>query len=374
MRSTRTFLARSARAAFPVFCVWILPHALHGDQTRVTDVRGRSVALPPGPQRLAIDDGRYLIALSLLLDDPTSAVAGWPHDAHRLGALTHERYVARFPRLSELGRVSSSAASFSIEQTLAVDPTVAVFSLGRGPTDAQVEQLERAGVVTVFLDFFMDPLRNVDRSLEILGEMVERPDRARRFVAMRAERRERIRRALADSESESPLVFLETHAGLSPECCNSPGKGNVGVYIDFVGGHNIGADVLPGPVGRLSLEYVLERDPDVYVATGGPHLARAGGLVLGTGYGAEAAAGALAKIVERPGIGHLGAVAGGRVHGLSHHLLNSPIDIVAVELLARWIHPELFADIDPRETLHLINQDFLAVDLDGTYWVSLDGE
>ena len=228
--------------------------------------------------------------------------------------------------------------------------------------------------MTVFLDFFMDPLRNVDRSLEILGDIVERPDRARRFVALRAERRERIRGVLAETELESPLVFLETHAGLSPECCNSPGKGNVGVYIDFVGGHNIGADVLPGPVGRLSLEYVLERDPDVYVATGGPHLARAGGLVLGTGYGAEAAAGALAKIVERPGIGHLGAVAGGRVHGLSHHLLNSPIDIVAVELLARWIHPELFADIDPRETLQLINQDFLAVDLDGTYWVSLDGE
>lgn len=378
LRRSRTFMKKTlksttvrwARAALLVCVVGGLPSGLHGDQITVTDVRGRTVVLPDGPQRLAIDDGRYLLALSVLLDDPTAPIAGWPHDVNRIGSGTYERYLDRFPRIAELGRVSSSAASFSLEQTLAVDPTVAVFSLGRGPTDAQVEQLARAGVVSVFLDFYMDPLQNVDRSLEILGAIVGESDRAARFVSLRSDRRERIRDALARFGGETPLVFFEAHAGMSPECCNSPGKGNVGVYIDFVGGHNIGADVLPGPIGRLSLEYVLQRDPDVYVATGGPHLAAAGGLVLGVGYGPEAASEALDRTVARPGLGHLQAVGSGRVHGLSHHLLNSPLDIVAVELLATWIHPDLFGDLDPGATLELINRDFLAVDLDGTYWVS----
>jgi iron complex transport system substrate-binding protein len=37
--------------------------------------------------------------------------------------------------------------------------------------------------------------------------------------------------------------------------------------------------------------------------------------------------------------------------------------------MAKWIHPELFADIDPSATLAEINRHFLAVPLEGTMWV-----
>ena len=52
-------------------------------------------------------------------------------------------------------------------------------------------------------------------------------------------------------------------------------------------------------------------------------------------------------------------------------LINSPIDIVATEVLARWIQPELFADLDPRATLTAINERFLAVPYHGDYWTDL---
>jgi iron complex transport system substrate-binding protein len=64
-------------------------------------------------------------------------------------------------------------------------------------------------------------------------------------------------------------------------------------------------------------------------------------------------------------------VKSGRVYGLPHHLLNSPLDILAVEALARWIHPELFPDVDPARTLGEINTQFLAVPLEGTNWITL---
>lgn len=336
----------------------------------VTDVRGRRVALPEGTPRVVIDDARYLVGLSLLLDDPTRPLVGWAHDGHRLGGDLHERFARRFPSLASLGRVSSSAESFSLEQLLATGASVAVFSLGRGPTDAQVAQLERAGVVSVFVDFFLDPLAHVDRSLEILGAVVGEAERAAEVVAFRSGRRAAIEAALRTVDARPPDVFLEPHAGMSSECCNSPGKGNVGVYIDFAGGHNIGADILPGAVGRLSLEYVLERDPAIYVATGGPHLAGTGGLVMGDGYSAETALRSLAGVADRPGIRLLSAVREGRVHGLSHQLLNSPLDIVALELLARWIHPDRLGHLDPAETLRQLNERYLAVPLQGTFWVS----
>lgn len=337
----------------------------------ITDIRGRNVVLPTAAPRVAIDDARYLVALALLLDDPTAPLVGWPHDGHRLGGDLHTRYTNGFPRLDQLPRVSSSAEAFSLEQLLATGASVAVFSLGRGPTDAQVAQLERAGVASVFIDFFLDPLEHVDRSLEILGAVVGAEERAAEVVRFRRERRAVIEQALSDRALVRPDVFLEPHAGMSPECCNSPGQGNVGVYIDFAGGHNIGADILPGAVGRLSLEYVLERDPSVYVGTGGPHLAGTGGLILGDGLGPETARKTLAAVADRPGIRLLTAVREGRVHGLSHQLLNSPLDIVALELLARWLHPDRFGDLDPGATLQALNERFLAVPFEGTFWVSM---
>ncbi len=79
----------------------------------------------------------------------------------------------------------------------------------------------------------------------------------------------------------------------------------------------------------------------------------------------------LRRVVARPGISTLKAVREGRAHGLSHQLINSPIDIVATEILAKWIHPELFGDLNPRATLDEINDRFLAVPYRGDYWADL---
>lgn len=348
------------------------PVAVSGGES-VQDVEGRSVELPPGAPRLLVDDGRYLVALSLLHPDPVSLVAGWPHDVNRIGEETYRAWLERFPGLADLPRVSASGEDFSLEMALAAEPSVAIVTRGVGPGSHEVRLLEEAGIPVVYLDFVANPLENMDSSLEILGAIVGRQEQAAALVALRRERRDHIASRLADAASHRLDVFVETHAGLSRECCTSPGRGSLGEYVALAGGHNIGGDVLPGTSGRLNLEYILSRDPALYLLTGGPHLKVAGGLEMGSGYSREEAAAALRKMVERPGLRFLGAVESGRVHGLSHQLLNSPLDIVVLELLARWIHPELFPDLDPSATLAQINERFLAVPMEGTYWVDLEG-
>ena len=59
------------------------------------------------------------------------------------------------------------------------------------------------------------------------------------------------------------------------------------------------------------------------------------------------------------------------MHGFSHQLINSPLDVVAIEAFATWIHPELFADIDVAATLEAINTRYLQVPYRGTYWVDI---
>lgn len=338
--------------------------------TTLTDIRGRRVSLPAGPQRLLIDDGRFLLALALIHPDPVSVVTAWPRDINRISQPVYDRFRTKFPRVEQLTQVASSAGTFSLEQAIAARPTVAVFSLGQGPTDAQISQLEAARIAVVFIDFFNQPFEHLERSLTILGQITERQAAATAFLDWRRARMSRVTAALANRQGPAPKVFLEAHAGLTA-CCNSPGKGNIGDYISFVAGHNIGADVLPGAAGRLNVEYVVAQDPAVYILTGGPHIEKAGGYVVGPGFSEERSRQSLQAMTSRTGLGLLSAVKSGRVHGLSHQLLNSPLDILAVELLARWIHPQLFASIDPAATLRELNSRFLAVPMEGPLWTSL---
>lgn len=345
--------------------------ALAQSTVTVTDIRGRSVTVPRGSERLLIDDGRYLLALSLIHPDPVSLITAWPQDIHRIGQPVYDRYRSRFPRMEQLTRVASSAGTFSLEQAIAARPTVALFSLGQGPSDAQLRLLDAAGIPAVFIDFFTQPFEHLEQSLTILGQVTGREAQAQAFLDWRQARMSRIARAVETLPVNGrPNVFLEAHAGLSA-CCNSPGRGNIGDYIAVAGGHNIGADVLPGAAGRLNVEYVVSRDPDVYIMTGGPHIEKAGGYVVGPGFTVERSRRALRAMIGRTGLGLLSAVKSGRVHGLSHQLLNSPLDILAVESLARWIHPTLFADLDPAVTLHELNDRFLAVPLEGPLWTEL---
>jgi iron complex transport system substrate-binding protein len=338
----------------------------------LTDLNGRKVTVPDQVRKISIDDGRFLVALSLIQADPVKWLAAWPRDVHRIGDATYAQFVAKFPALRSVPQVASSAGSFNLEAVLSAAPDVAVVSVGSGPTEAQTAQLKAAGIPVVFIDFFDNPFKNQDTSLRILGQLTGGQAKAEAYVAFRRQHLDKIAQRVAKlAPGDRPTVFLEAHAGISKDCCNSPGKGNMGEYIDFVGGHNIGADVLKAPVGKLNIEYVISRDPKVYIATGGAHLEKAGGLVLGAGYDAARARASLAAIVQRQGIAQLSAVKSGNSFGLAHQLINSPIDIVAVEAFATWIHPALFKDVDPARTLAEINQQFLAVPYQGTGWTGL---
>lgn len=338
----------------------------------VTDVRGRKVQVPVPAKRILIDDGRFLVALSLIQRDPSASVAAWPHDTARIGVELWGELRSGFPSLASLPVVPSSAAPFSVERVLSVRPDVAVFSLGRGPTDAEIGQLQRAGVPVVFIDFFQKPLTNMEPSLRLLGTLTGSALKASEFIEFRRSHLEHIRGVLAANKSvPRPKVLLEAHAGSSPECCFAPGRGNIGDYLSLAGGVNIGASVIPGASGRINPEYIIAQNPEVYVATGGPHLAAVGGVVVGPEFTPDETRAALRRMISRPGFGRLRAVRSNRVHALSHQLLNSPLDILAVEALAVWLHPDLFADLDPAKTLKELNQRFLAIPLSGPWWVNL---
>ncbi|MCC7250636.1 ABC transporter substrate-binding protein [Hyphomicrobium sp.] len=341
----------------------------------ITDIVGRKVTIERPVKRILLGEGRQLLALSLIHPDPVSLLAGWPADLVRQDATTYGRYRERFPGIEKVSLVGQgSVDTFSIEQALAVQPDVAVFSGGYGPsvksTDV-VSRLENAGVRVLFIDFIAKPLDNTAPSLAILGQLLGREPEAQAYIDFYNGRRKRIADRLAEAKPKAPNVFMHAHAGLGA-CCNSPARATIGAFIDAAGGHNIAADVLKTPFGQLNLEYILSKDPDIYVGTGGVHLAGKGGLVMGPGIDEQVSRTALAEVVARPGLADLAAVRNGRVYGLWHIFNNNPANFLAVEVLAKWFHPELFADIDPDASLRELNERFLPVPMQGTYWIRLN--
>ncbi len=337
----------------------------------VTDITGRTVTLPAPAARIVLGEGRHMAVLGLIHDDPVALVAGWRLDK-ALDEPTMAAYRARFPAIDAIRPVGSGNRDISVESIIALSPDLVVLSLvdarDAGMERAR-EQLEAAGIPVVYVDFFSHPQENSIPSLRILGTLTGAEERAEDFAAFYQTRLDRIRERLADPAIARPRVFFHVHA--APQgCCSTVGSGVFNDFVETAGGVNIGAGVVQGVLGNVSLEYLIGADPDVYIATGGTHMAARGGLVLGSGVDPATARASLAALLEAPGLASLRAVEGGRAAGVWHLFNDSPVHIALIEYLARTLHPDLFADLDPDATLAEIQGRFSPVSVPGTWWLT----
>jgi iron complex transport system substrate-binding protein len=188
----------------------------------------------------------------------------------------------------------------------------------------------------------------------------------------------RVSDALDAAKPAKPDVFMYRAAGLV-ECCGTFGPDNFGLMVDLAGGHNIGSDFLPGYTGTINPEQVIAANPDVIVVTGAnwSNTDNATGFVsVGPGAAAVAAESraALAALMENPAFTGVKATADRNVHAIWHQFYTSPYQFAAVQQLAKWFHPDLFADLDPDETFRAFSEKFLPITYEPGYWVSLDPE
>lgn len=336
-----------------------------------TDVLGRKVTLPAPAKRIVLGQGRQINALGLIHPDPVSILAGWGSDYRRQSPDTFARYQKRFPAIETVPFVGdgATAGGFSFEQAITLAPDLMILSRSlagtrTGPGDL-VERFEAAGIPVAVIDFFLDPLKDTVPSLRLLGRLTGRDEQAERFLSFYEGRMRRVAERMQGAAT--PSVFIHAHAG-GAECCMSPGRGTLDDFITAAGGRNIAKALLPGATGQISLEQLIVSDPQVYVATGGTHMAPQGGLVLGLGVGRATAEESFRRLLAKPGIATLEAVKEKRAFGLWHLFNDTPLHVVAIERLAKWLHPERFAEIDPTATMAEAAA-FSAIPLDGTLWI-----
>ncbi|MHA7854255.1 ABC transporter substrate-binding protein [Marinobacter shengliensis] len=353
----------------------------------VTDLADRQVTIPETVDRVILGESRYIPALAILDGDATiDRLAGILPDFEQTDPGGYAQYLERFPALAEVPKVGhASADSFSLESVLAIGADLAIFSLeGHGPgahNRALIERLERAGVAVVFVDFRQQPLVNTPRSMALLGDVLGREQEAQKFNRFYREELARVSEVVSDIPPDNrPRVFLHSRLGLHDSCCETMVRGMMGRFIDAAGGRNVAADRVPGVSGVMNLEYLLSDPPDRYLATAiGSRKYQVSDadqpyVMLGAGVDGPMARESFRRATDRPGLRALEPIRELRAMAIWHHFYNTPMNVVAVQALARWLHPEELSELDPEQTLETFYREFQPVPLDGRYWITLGEE
>ncbi|GAA3955803.1 ABC transporter substrate-binding protein [Allohahella marinimesophila] len=365
-------------------CIAVLLLLLLANQVTamtVTDLAGRQVDIPAKVERLILGESRYIPALAILdRERPLKRIVGMLADFKLADPGSYRQYQQAFPHIDDIPQIGhASAESFSIEQVLTLDADLAIFGIeGHGPSardEYLIDLLQRAGVTVVFIDFRREPLENTPRSIELLGKVLDREAEASEFLEFYQAELMKISSRLKD-DLKAPKVFLHSRVGIQDLCCETMVNGMMGDFLQYLNAENVAAEKVPGHAGVMNLEFLLTEQPAVYIATAIGSDQTVGNeprfIALGAGIDEDTARQSFSAALSRSGTAELTAVRQGRAHAIWHHFYNTPLNVVAVQAMAKWLYPERFSDIDPQATLAELFRRFQPVPLEGTYWVDLD--
>lgn len=145
------------------------------------------------------------------------------------------------------------------------------------------------------------------------------------------------------SEDDKPLVYVESSMGKYKAYGDGSG---VQTFLEIAGGRNIFEDSLS--YFEADPEAVMLRNPDIIIK----HLRN------GVGYPADDLSimkETRDEILTRPELADVTAVKEGKVYIIDEGLSYGFDHLIAVAYMAKWLHPELFEELDPQA----MHQEFI---------------
>ncbi|KRB51468.1 ABC transporter substrate-binding protein [Rhizobium sp. Root708] len=349
------------------------------DTITLKDVTGRDVKVDVPVKHIILGEGRQIYFLAALdKTNPFEHVVGWRDDLPKADPETYDAYLAKYPEIAKLPTFGGMKdGTFDIEQAVALKPDVILMNVDAKTATEEagyIEKLGKVGIPLVYVDFREKPMENTEPSMRIMGQLMGKEQVAEDFISFRADSIKRVTDVLAKENPPKPVVFVERAGGYSDDCCMSFGNENFGKMVEIAGGSNMAKGIIPGTFGTVNPEQIIASNPDQIIVTGGMWDAYVpGGKWVGVGYGADLkeARRKLEGLTERPAFTGVKAVKDGNVHAIWHQFYNNPYQFVAIQEIAKWLHPDLFQDLDPEATFKELHTRFLPLDYKPGYFVSL---
>ena len=243
-----------------------------------------------------------------------------------------------FPELSELPDVGMRPVDYEI--TLSLTPDLVIVS-SKGADHAK----KLPGIPVVGLNLWKSDA--ITESLMKSGYIFGKTDEAKHYVDDFHDKYLDPIRARTEglSEEERPNVYVESKSGDYKAYCAKSGAHQ---FIGTCGGRNIFADHDVGSV-QMDPEEIVVRNPDVIIK----YIQKTD---AGYEYDDTSKIKALWEdVMNRPELANVNAVKNNSVYVIDNGLNYGSDYPIALTYWAKWFHPELFEDFDPRA----IHQEFL---------------
>lgn len=360
--------------------LFVTGNAWSAEKVKVTDITGREVEVSVPVERVILGEGRQIYFVAALdTDAPFKRVVGWRDDFKKADLDLYNTYLAKFPAMEKLPTFGGMKdGTFDIEQAVTLKPDVIIMNIDAKTATEEagyIEKLAKVGIPLVYVDFREHPMVNTEPSMALIGKLYGKEERAAEFAKFRADELAKVTDVIAKAKDlKRPNVFIERAGGYSEDCCMSFGKDNFGAMVTLAGGNNMAEDIIPGTFGTVNPEQIIASNPDQVIVTGANwELFVPGGAWVGVGPGSDKAKSAekLQALMARPAFTGIKAVQEKNVHAVWHQFYNNPYQFVAVQQIAKWLHPELFADLDSEQTFRTMHDRFLPIEYQPGYFVSL---
>lgn len=343
------------------------PALANSQVKKITDVLGNTIEISGIPKRILLLDATDYFSVSALIPDPFERIIGWASAVRLdLGATS----ILEGVEIPQVGSLSPD--TLSLEAIVALRPDLVVASNymlphGGSAIKTTLGRLSIPVAWTSGYDDALPPDVKLARAMNFWGSILDRQDRAQRFMKQAFTRYNAIR--ACPVPDHQPRTYMEIQTTYD-HCCWAAGRAFFGELFAMAGG-----DLLAGSDGwgaEISEEGLISLDPEVYIATGG-NFAPAHQPAIGPGLDVEMGRRGLARAADRTALRNTTAVQNKRVHGIWNGLISSPLlTPILAEYLAQWLHPERCASLDPKATLESINT-FLSRPIPGPLGLSLEG-
>ena len=357
-------------AALAIAASLIIATKVHA--ASVTDVLDRTVDVPDRVERALL--GFYFEDFFAIVGPQAydRVVAISRETWHGWRNLQWKAYAKTTPRIEELidiGEVESG--TFSVEAAIAARPDVAIIAAWQfNMMGDAVAKLEAAGIPVVVVDYNAQTVERHVASTLVIGQVMGSPDRARQLADEYADAVAEVERRVAAATGPKKKVYVELGNKGADEPGNSYGDVMWGGVIATAGGRNIASGQI-AKWGALSPEYVLGQNPDIILLAGSGWANKDKAVLMGPGVDAALTHDRMRPYLGRAGWSGLSAVKSGEVHAIYHGGARTLYDYAYLQYIAKALHPEAFADIDPQETLKRFFSTYLPIEADGSYMTRL---
>ena len=271
------------------------------------------------------------------------------------------RWKLLFPMYQDIPIVGGSwGTGPDCESILRLNPDVVFLSISSSH-DAAEATLESAGITVIREWYAGGAWRGDNRPIaKKFGYLFDKRDKAKEFCDFLNKYMNPIKETVKEiPEGDKPKVYLEAGRYTLQEFSYGD--------IAMAGGKDVFADLNYGAGDiKLDPEAVMERDPEIIVSIGWQAKGAGYGANTGDTVGLEEIRD---EIMSRPELQNVKAVKDGRVYVMTGYIqYGGPASgcrgFLGTIYMAKWLHPELFKDMDPKAIHQEYLTEFLEVDID----------